>query len=168
MDNEDRLIKNNKFLQLWLIIGIITGFAGVLFFSITYLNEKVLCNMNCRIQNEVSIVLVLLSLFGMFIGSLTYYFISEKYEKKITNIQKNANLSLKFLDGESEKLIVNSIIKNNGETFQSQIVKDTKLSRVKISRILKKLEGKGVIIKDQKGMTNKISLDEELKKLFFK
>ena len=108
MDNEDRLIKNNKFLQLWLIIGIITGFAGVLFFSITYLNEKVLCNMNCRIQNEVSIVLVLLSLFGMFIGSLTYYFISEKYEKKITNIQKNANLSLKFLDGESEKLIVNS------------------------------------------------------------
>jgi len=157
-------IKKNKFFQLWLIIGIIAGFAAVLFFSITYLNEKVLCDMDCRIQNEVSIVLILVSLFGMFIGSLTYYFISEKYEKKITKIHKNASLTLKFLNGE-EKSIMNSILNHQGKITQSEIVKDTGLSRVKIFRSLKKLEEKDIIQKKPNGMTNSIELEEELKKV---
>ena len=76
------LMRKSKFFQLWLIIGMVAGFAAVIFFSITYLNETVLCSVDCRLRNEVSIILVLLSLVGMFIGSLTYYFISEKYEKK--------------------------------------------------------------------------------------
>jgi uncharacterized membrane protein len=157
-------LRKNKFFQLWLIIGVIAGFAAVLFFSITYLNEKVLCDMDCRIQNEVSIVLVLVSLFGMFIGSLTYYFISEKYEKKITKMQKDASLTLKFLDGE-EKSIMNSILNHKGKITQSEIAKDTGLSRVRIFRSLKKLEEKDIIRKKPNGMTNIIELEEELKKI---
>lgn len=157
-------LRKNKFFQLWLIIGIIAGFAAVLFFSITYLNEKVLCDIDCRIQNEVSIVLVLMSLFGMFIGSLTYYFISEKYEKKIVKMQRNATFTLKFLDGE-EKSVMNSILNYNGKTTQSEIARNTGLSRVKIFRSLKKLEEKDIIRKKPCGMTNVIELDEELKKI---
>ncbi len=158
------LLKKNKFFQLWLIIGIMTGFAAIIFFSITYLNEKVLCNVECRLRNEVSLVLVLLSLFGMFIGSLTYYFISEKYEKKISKMQKDVNLTLKFLEGE-EKAIINSIINRKGQSTQSNIVRDTGLSRVKISRSLKKLEQKKIIIKKPNGMTNNIELEKELRKV---
>ena len=154
--------RKNKFFQLWLIVGIVAGFAAVLFFSITYLNQKVLCDVNCRIQNEVSIVLVLLSLFGMFIGSLTYYFISEKYEKKITKIHKDANLTLRFLEGE-EKCIVKAIIERKGKTTQAEIFKDTGLSRVKITRYLRKLEDRKIIVKSPNGMTNTIELEEELK-----
>jgi len=157
-------MEKNKFFQLWLIIGIIAGFTAVLFFSIIYLNEKVLCDIDCRIQNEVSIVLVLLSLFGMFIGSLTYYFISEKYEKKITKMQKDISLTLKFLDSE-EKSIMTSILYHKGKATQSEIARDTGLSRVKVFRNLKKLEKKGIIRKKPNGMTNTIELEEELEKV---
>ena len=156
--------KKNKFFQLWLIVGIMAGFAAVIFFSITYLNEKVLCDLNCRLKNEVSLVLVLLSLFGMFVGSLTYYFISEKYERKITKIQKDITRTLDFLEGE-EKTIINSIINRKGQTTQSDIAKDTGLSRVKISRSIKKLEQKKIITKIPNGMTNNIEIEKELRKI---
>ncbi len=156
--------RKNKLFQLWLIIGLIAGFAAVLFFSITYLNEKVLCDANCREQNKVSLILILLSLFGMFIGSLTYYFISEKYEKKITRIHKDVNLTLNFLENE-EKSIVNSILNHEGRITQSAIAKSTGLSRVKIFRTLKKLENKGIITKKPHGMTNVVELEDGLKKV---
>ena len=163
MEEEKTRIKN-KFFQLWLITGIIAGFAAVLFFSITYLNNKVLCDLNCRIQNEVTIIAILLSLFGMFVGSLTYYFISEKYERRITKIHKDVNFTLRFFDGE-EKCIIKSIIDHKGKMTQSQLAKDTGLSRVKISRSLKKLEEKQIIVKNPNGMTNNIEIEEKLKSL---
>ena len=159
-----KLLKNNKFIQLWLILGIVAGFAGILFFTVTYLNQKVLCDLDCRIRNEVSLVLILLSLFGMFVGSLTYYFISEKYEKKIVKIHKDVSLTLNFLEGD-EKIILKSILARQGKTTQSYLANDTKLSRVKISRSLKKLEQKNIIVKIPNGMTNIIELEKELKLL---
>jgi uncharacterized membrane protein len=107
----------------------------------------------------------MLSLFGMFIGSLTYYFISEKYEKKIIKIHRDASQTLKFLEGE-EKDIISALIKNKGEITQSDIVKHTGLSRVKVSRGLKKLEQKKIISKIPNGMTNKVELKEDFKKFF--
>jgi GTP-sensing pleiotropic transcriptional regulator CodY len=154
----------NKFIQLWLIIGIVAGFLVILFFTITYLNNNILCDVDCRIQNGVSLVLISMSLFGMFVGSLTYYFISEKYEKQITKIQKDATLTLKFLGGE-EKAIIKSILNHKGKTTQSEIAKDIGQSRVKIFRSLKKLEEKGIITKKPNGMTNSIELEENLRKV---
>lgn len=157
-------IQKNKFIQLWLIIGIIAGFASILFFSITYLNEKLLCDLSCRNRNEVVLISILLSLFGMFIGSLTYYFISEKYEKKITKIHKDVNLTLRFFDGE-EKSVMKAIIDRDGRITQSILAKDTGLSRVVVSRCLKKLEEKLIIKKIPSGMTNIIEIESEFKKL---
>lgn len=105
-----------------------------------------------------------MSLFGVFVGSLTYYFISEKYEKQITKIQKDVTLTLKFLEGE-EKAIIKSILNHEGKTTQSEIAKDIGKSRVKIFRSLKKLEEKGIIIKKPKGMTNSVELEENLRKV---
>lgn len=158
-------IKNNRFIQLWLILGIIAGFAAILFFTVTYLNQKVLCDIDCKIKNEVNLVLVLLSLFGLFIGSLTYYFISEKYEKKIVKIHKDARLTLRFLEGD-QKMIMTALIKFNGESTQSEIAKETDLSRVKISRAIKSLEQRKLLTKMPDGMTNKIILDAELRTVF--
>lgn len=157
--------QKNKFIQLWLIIGIMAGFTAVIFFVITYLNNAVLCNLDCRIRNEVTISLILSSLFGVFIGSLTYYFISEKYERKIGRIHKDVGATFRFLDRE-QKLIIESIIKYKGLITQSNIVKNTGLSRVKISRCLKQLEEKNIICKSKEGMTNKVILSKDLKELF--
>ncbi len=164
MDKEKPFIKKNKFAQLWLIIGIIAGFGAILFFLINYLNQKILCNIDCKIQNQVSIALILISLFGMFVGSFTYYFISEKYEKKIIKMQKEVNLTLRFLEKE-EKAIVSVILNNGGKITQSEIFKETGMSRVRVFRGLKKLEEKNVIVKRPYGMTNSIELEQELKKV---
>jgi predicted transcriptional regulator len=158
-------IKKNKFFQLWLIIGIIAGFAGVIFFTITYLNENILCDLHCRNRNEVTLVMILLSFFGVFVGSLTYYFISEKYEKRMTRIQGEVEKTLNFLEND-EKKIIKTLIDNSGTITQASLVKDTKLTRVRISRSLKVLEQKNLIKKEPSGMTNNIILDSELLKLF--
>jgi len=112
----------------------------------------------------VALLLILLSLFGMFIGSFTYYFISDKYEKKISKIHKDNSKTLDFLDGEEKNIII-SLINKQGEATQSELFKNTGLSRVKISRSLKKLEQKGVIEKVPQGMTNTIKLEEKIKKI---
>ena len=159
----------NKFIRLWLIIGIIAGFAGVVFFIINYLQKKVLCEMNCTHSQAVVISLILVALFGLFVGSLTYYFITEKKEKEITKINKQAHkgalATLNFLDQDQRK-IVKVIIDNNGEILQSALVKKTDLSRVSISRNISDLEKKGILIKKQSGMTNTIKIENSLKDLF--
>ena len=157
-------LRDNKFLQLWLILGIVAGFGAVLFFAVTYLNSNVICDLDCKLKHEVNLVLVLLSLFGLFIGSLTYYFISEKNEKKITKIHKDVNLTLRFFDGE-DKCIIKSIVDCKGKITQSKLAKDTGLSRVKISRSLKRLERKQIITKSPNGMTNTIEIETKLKDL---
>lgn len=154
----------HRFFRLWLLIGILAGFATTVFFSITYLNEKVLCDVDCRLRNEVTVVLVLLSLFGMFVGSLTYYFISEKYERKLSKMHKDASTTLRFLEG-SQRAIVSCLAKSQGSATQSAITRDTGLSRVKVSRSIAHLEAKGVVTKRPEGMTNIVELDEELTEL---
>ncbi|MFP4423984.1 MAG: helix-turn-helix transcriptional regulator [Candidatus Woesearchaeota archaeon] len=155
----------NHLLKLWLIIGIISGFAAIVFFILTYLNEEVLCNLDCREKNEVQLILILLSLFGLFVGSMLYYFISERYRREIRRINKDVNASLAFLEPDMRR-IVESIIMRAGAATQADITKDTQLSRVKISRAISKLEQKGIVEKSQNGMTNIISLRKDLKELF--
>ena len=159
------MIKKNKLISLWLIISIVTGFLAVMFFSLVYLNNNVLCDLDCRGRNEVLIALIFLSLVGMFVGSFTYYFISEKYEKKIGRIHKEMEAVYKFLDKEQKK-ILKTIIKEKGRTTQAKLVEKTGLSRVKISRSLQKMENKNIVKRIKKGMTNEISLVEDLKNLF--
>lgn len=158
--------KTNKFIQLWLILGIVMGFAIVVFLAINYLNSTVLCQLHCpQDEDIVSLVVVLVSLFGVFIGSLTYYFISEKYEKRIGNIHKEVQETLNFLEPELKAIVV-VIIQNKGVISQSAIVLKTKFSRVKVSRNIRILERRRIVVKTKEGMTNQIELSSKLKKVF--
>ncbi len=160
---------HNKFVRLWLIIGIVAGFAGVVFFIINYLQKKVLCDMTCNHSQAVVVSLILVALFGLFIGSLMYYFMSERKEKAITNVHKEVHktalATLGFL-GVEERRIMKLIIKNKGSVLQSKLPKETNLSRVAISRNIASLEKKAIITKKQSGMTNTILLNKELQELF--
>jgi hypothetical protein len=57
-----------------------------------------------------------------------------------------------------EKKVLEEIEKYGGSLTQSELVKTTGLSRVKIHRVLRNLENKKIIIKQEYGMTNKIVL----------
>ena len=75
--------------------------------------------------------------------------------KKIT--RENYQKILSKLN-DDEKLIFDKIIESEGTIFQSDLVDKTKFSKVKVTRILDKLEGKGLIERKRRGMTNVIIL----------
>ena len=61
-----------------------------------------------------------------------------------------------------ERKVVELLEENNEEMTQSELVAKTKLSKVKISRVIKRLESLKVISKFPYGMTNKIKLEKRL------
>jgi uncharacterized membrane protein len=58
-----------------------------------------------------------------------------------------------------EKLAIEELGRANGELTQSDLVKNTGLSKVRIHRVVKRLEELGIIKKYPYGMTNKLKLD---------
>ena len=60
-----------------------------------------------------------------------------------------------------EKLVLEKIIEAQGTIFQSDLVEKTKFTKVRISRILDKLEGMVLIERRRRGMTNVVILKNE-------
>jgi len=61
-----------------------------------------------------------------------------------------------------EKLVIKELEAADGELTQSELVKKTKLSKVKVHRIIKRLEQLKVISKYPYGITNKIKLEKKV------
>ncbi len=61
-----------------------------------------------------------------------------------------------------EKLILKELEEAGGELTQSELVRKTGLSRVKVHRIVKRLERLEIISKYPYGVTNKIKLEKKL------
>lgn len=58
----------------------------------------------------------------------------------------------------NEKAVFEKVIESQGTIFQSELVEKTAFSKVKVTRILDKLEGKGLIERKRRGMTNVVIL----------
>jgi uncharacterized membrane protein len=69
---------------------------------------------------------------------------------------------LMALEGD-EKKIVRAIVDNNGQMLQNELVNRLDFSKAKTSRVLSNLEKKGIISKQKYGLTNCISLTEEIR-----
>ncbi len=66
-------------------------------------------------------------------------------------------IGLSKLNGEEKRIFV--LLKDNeGSMYQSDIIKETELSKVNVTRILDKMEGKNVLERKRRGMTNIIVL----------
>jgi uncharacterized membrane protein len=59
-----------------------------------------------------------------------------------------------------EKTVLEKVIESEGSIFQSALVEKTGYSKVKVTRILDKLEGKAIIERKRRGMTNIIILKQ--------
>lgn len=57
-----------------------------------------------------------------------------------------------------EKVVFEKIIESHGTIFQSDLIDKTKFNKVKISRLLDTLEGRGLIERRRRGMTNAVIL----------
>jgi hypothetical protein len=64
-----------------------------------------------------------------------------------------------------DKLVISTILRNEGKILQTKLKAVTKLPGYKITRILNRLEGLGVITREKYGMTNIIHLKFRLEKM---
>jgi|WetSurMetagenome_2_1015567.scaffolds.fasta_scaffold1023461_1 uncharacterized membrane protein len=109
----------------------------------------------------IMIIIAIIGLYLVFFGReeiriTKFKTIRQQIEpKKITreNYQK-------IMDGltKEERTILERLIDSKGTSFQSDIVEKTGFGKVKVTRILDRLEGKGLIERRRRGMTNVIVL----------
>jgi hypothetical protein len=145
-------------------LAILTGFVFIVSLTIYYV-EKNHNNGVCGCTVPEPILIMILSSLGLFVGTLIYYFLSKRHDKERIDNTINAEATLLFLD-KDERKVIKSLIKFKGSVNQSQLDNLTGLSRVKVFRILKRLEEKEIIFKEEKGRTFTISLNEKIKKVF--
>ena len=77
----------------------------------------------------------------------------------------NIYSTLQFLDND-ERALVKVLIENKGVIKQALLNKNAGMDKVKIHRVLKRLEEKNVIIKEKDGKINIIKLNDKLQELF--
>jgi uncharacterized membrane protein len=77
--------------------------------------------------------------------------------KKVHVEKKSKPIDYSKLD-KDEKIIVKIIEGAEGTIFQSDLVEKTEFSKVKVSRILDRLEGRQLIERKRRGMTNVVVL----------
>jgi uncharacterized membrane protein len=66
-------------------------------------------------------------------------------------------LVLRLLTGD-ERTMFKAIMDSKGEALQKDLIQRTKMSNAKVSRVLEKLEQKGVVSKERYGSTNRIRI----------
>lgn len=96
---------------------------------------------------------------SFFLGVLGVFlwFSGKKYSEELLEKEKRLQSALAFLQAD-ERTICNLIKEAGNVIFQSDLVEKSKFNKVKVSRILDKLEGKGLIERRRKGMTNLVIL----------
>ena len=155
---------------------IIIGIAIVFFFVVMSYNNALqtiiettcthgdTCPMHITVKTQEMISYSLMGLL-VAVGILIAFFVKDyknierkKLELPHAEISKEEfNKIIEDLDQESKKLM-QIVLREEGSVYQSDLIKETKLSKVKVSRLLDKLEGKGFIERKRRGMTNVVIL----------
>jgi uncharacterized membrane protein len=116
-----------------------------------------------KISVAIMVFVAIIGLYLIFFGEETKIVtkikrVKEQLEpKKLT--KANYERLMKTLD-DDEKNVLEKIIAAEGSIFQSALVESTGFSKVKVTRVLDKLEGKAVIERKRRGMTNIIILKQ--------
>jgi DNA-binding MarR family transcriptional regulator len=192
--------KNRRWLLLISILATIS-FLIILFFSISEIPEPEIPErpiprwygpfiMGLRGSHPIPIHILLIPsvLLIVAIIPISYYFISQRLEKKLENnmivisklIKKNnsvstesitekdnKNIILKFLNP-SERKVIEKLIETKGSVLQSEISRAEGMTKLKTHRAVKDLERKGIIERESYGKTHRIILSKDIKDLMFK
>ncbi len=71
--------------------------------------------------------------------------------------QELEDLVLRLLDGD-ERRLMRVILESSGDILQRDLVAATAFSDAKVSRLLDRLEERGLVVRERRGMTNRVRL----------
>lgn len=155
----------------YLLLGISIVIIFVIFMFQSALQEIVLtscgeehatvCPMNQTIDSQTNLALGIVAI--LIVVSLVLVF-SKPHEKVIVQTKtihkKKPKKKINTADLKSEEKKVLEIIQKNKTIFQADLIEKSGLGKVKISRILDRLENRDIIEKKRRGMTNVIVLKD--------
>lgn len=116
-----------------------------------------------NVSAGIMIFVVIIGLYLVFFGEQEKIITKTKIKKVKEQIEpkkitkENYQKILSTLNPE-EKTVFEKIIESEGTIFQSDLVEKTNFSKVKVTRIIDKLEGKGLVERRRRGMTNVVIL----------
>ncbi|MBU1203872.1 MAG: MarR family transcriptional regulator [Nanoarchaeota archaeon] len=151
----------------YLIVGIAV-LMGFVIYSFNHALEEIVstacshgqsCPMWGTISLQTSISLGMMA-FIAFVGLYFVFFSKEEKREgiKIKKIVKEDYQDVMMELSNDEKLVFEKILESEGIIFQSDLVDKSNLQKVKITRLLDRLEGKGLIERKRRGMTNIVIL----------
>jgi hypothetical protein len=108
--------------------------------------------------SEVLLMVVCAFLMG---SAAIYLYYKSDIKSKVSNIISNNNSGdpaiLKLLKPDERKVFL-ALHNSKGEMLQNALVRKSGLSKVKVTRILSRLEKKGLITRTRHGLTNKVRM----------
>ncbi|MBS3065900.1 MarR family transcriptional regulator [Candidatus Pacearchaeota archaeon] len=153
----------------WLILGISAIIIGIIFLFKSALEqisasscsmEAALCPMNKTIDQQTYLSLAIVGI--LVVIGLVLIFSKPKEKLVIKRIKEKVEIKRKPIDytklDKEEKPIIKALEKAQGTMFQSDLVEKTGFDKVKVTRILDRLEGKQIIERKRRGMTNVVVL----------
>jgi len=123
------------------------------------------CSMDkCPMYNAIAIQTWISLAIALLVLVIGLFLVFSKEETKIITKTKKVEIEKKTkpvdyskLD-KDEKVIMKAVEEAQGTIFQSDLVDKTQFSKVKVSRILDRLEGRQIIERKRRGMTNVVVL----------
>jgi len=111
----------------------------------------------CDCSFSLLLTVTAMSITGVIVGISIYYYLSGSFQAQTKNIRENALKTVRFLPSEQRK-IMNYLIDESGEALQKDIVEETDLGKVKVSRSLKKMEKRGIVKREENGMSKTVEV----------
>lgn len=114
-----------------------------------------------NVSTGIMIFVIIIGLYLVFFGREEKVITKIRTVKPKISMQKVSKANYQKIMGklnEDEKLIFRKVIESEGTIFQSDLADKTNFPKVKVTRILDKLEGKGLVERKRRGMTNVVVL----------
>ncbi len=153
----------------WIIIGISVLLVFLVFLFNNTLTEAVKNSCfiqhgdvkSCEMYDFVSYqtylalgIVGLLVIFGLFL------IFSKPTERVVVKKIKEKKKKIDVSDLRQEDKKVLKIIQEKGAVFQAELIEETGFGKAKMSRIIDRLEGRGIVERKRRGMTNVVVLKE--------
>ncbi|VVB70796.1 Uncharacterised protein [uncultured archaeon] len=151
---------NNRILLVLLILLAFVSLIVLLVFS--YINYGDTTNPILKFFIEYHLEFMIAMVFvGFGVGIITYYILSGKIKEQDETIKETGKLLLNLLNS-NEKEVIEYLVNNNGIANQYELTHLNGMTRLKIHRVLEKLEEKQIITRTRLGKINKIKMADNI------
>lgn len=118
-----------------------------------------ICPMNKTIKDQTTLSLVIVGIIILF--ALVLIFARQKEKIVIKKIKEKKESKIVDLTGfTSEEKRVYNLVKEQGAIFQGDLIEKTGFGKAKMTRIVDRLEGKSLVERKRRGMTNVVVMVE--------